>query len=678
MADLSQIPTEELMRMRVSPDAPSGGTDLSKVSTEDLMKMRAAPVSRETSGKPGVVEDIAKSLPGILPRAAAALVGIPETLGALVEAGGRKLGLTPARSFRDLPDILKPGEMVTKGYDAISEAVTGSPLHRPQTGAGRVVDTVAQAAVSPGGALAARSVASGAGALTGEGARMAGITNPLALGVLQLLGATAGSLPFILRSVPAGSINQAIAGVSEADLTKAQALMDSAKASGTPLTGAEAIAQVTGKNTLQDIQRVVEGSPKGGPVMQATMNARPGANRAAFEAQTDASVGKVPANPSGTPVRLQAAAEGAITEARQAGNRAADPLYRSAEQFQGGKGMNATEWDALLKQPAAEKALQSVRAATEYGVTTEPFGSVRWLDAAKRWIDAKLQKPDTPPAEKRIWQEGRDAIVQAADKASPDYAAARAVVAQNRRDVVNPMQQSPVGDIAASRGQFKDVPAESAMRAQSEILMPQAPRALDPMTIRKTVDTLNRQDPTAARDFAAQNIRAIFDETTQNLASGANPAGAAKFAAQIAGNPRQKDNLQALIEASGGGRQAWVGFNRLLEVFEAQGKRLAPGSPTAQNLRLEGQLSGGGAGTVAAQAASPGRAMSFIADAYDNFRFGKNTEEMARILTDSKSVDLMRQLAKEAPTSAKAAMLTAQIISGQAPLNAADASNTNR
>jgi hypothetical protein len=97
-----------------------------------------------------------------------------------------------------------------------------------------------------------------------------------------LLGGTAASLPFILRSVPAENINAAIKDIKPEDLVKAQKLMDDARKMGTPITGAEAIAQVTGRNTLQDIQRVVEGSKEASGKMQPMMNARPDANRAAL------------------------------------------------------------------------------------------------------------------------------------------------------------------------------------------------------------------------------------------------------------------------------------------------------------------------------------------------------------------------------------------------------------
>lgn len=626
------------------------------------------------AGKPGVLEDIVKSIPGAIPRAAAALVGLPQSLMSLAEAGARKFGggdiISRASGVTPMPPSQNIGDLVTEGYDRLSEAVTGKPVYRPQTGPGRVADLTAQTLVSGPGSLVQKGAMGATAGLTGETARASGITNPIALGVLQMLGAGAASLPFILRSVPADNINQAIKGITAADLAKAQSLMDDATRMGAPITGAEAIAKVTGRNNLQDIQRVIEGSRESSPITEGMMNARPAASRAAFENEAN-KITTMPAEPSRTPVRMQQGAEQAITKARQAGNAAAGPDYATAST----QSVPSSSWNTLTTEPAAQKALQAVKQATEYGVTNEREGSIRWLDAAKRWLDAKIQ--EAPAAERRIWEQGRQAITTTADAASPEYARARATVAANRQNVVDPMQQSPVGDIAASRGNPTfPASAEQAMRSQSEILMPQAPRALDPMTIRKTVATISKQDPQAAAAWTRQNLEAIFNESAQANVGGANQWGGAKFAAQLAGNPAQRDNLQALIESTGG-RPAWVGFNRMLEVMEAQGKRLAPGSNTARDIRTGENLGAAGLGGAPAVAASPTRLGSIVYDWYQNFRFGKNTAEMARILVDPKSVDLMQRLAKEAPNTAKSSAMVAEIISGSAP-SSADASNTNR
>lgn len=620
--------------------------------------MRAQP------SKPGVVEDIAKSIPGAVPRAAAALVGLPQTLFELFASGagavGEKLGIKDAKKFAQ-PTFGNIGDVVTKGYDKISESLTGSPMHRPQTGPGRIADTTAQVLVSGPGTIGQKLAMGGAAGASGEAARLV-TDNPIAIGVAQLLGAGAASLPWILRSVPAENIHAAIKDITPQHLKQAQQLMDDAAAKGVKLTGAEAIAQVTGKNTLQDIQRVVESSKQGGPTVQQMMNQRPAQTRQAFETAAD-TITPPPAKPSATPVRLQQAGEQAITKARQAGNAAASADYATART----QSIGPQEWNALTQNPAIQKALKEVKGNPIWGVTNEKDGSIALLDAAKRWMDDMLR--DAKPAEAKIWQAANTELKTAADAASPAYAQARATVAANNKNVVAPMKSSPVGDIAATKG----LSAENAMKAQSDVLMPSAPRALDPLTIRESVRTMNAQDPTAARDFVRQNLQAIFDESSQNLSSGANQWGGAKFAAQVAGNPRQRDNLQALVE-SVGNRQTWNGFNRLLEVLEATGKRHAPGSQTAANLRTEGALSAGGAGSIPAAVASPNRAMSAIGEWYDNFRFGKNTAEMAKILTDPKSVELMTALAKEAPTSARASALVGQIIAG----SSAQQNNTSR
>jgi len=70
--------------------------------------------------------------------------------------------------------------------------------------------------------------------------------------------------------------------------------------------------------------------------------------------------------------------------------------------------------------------------------------------------------------------------------------------------------------------------------------------------------------------------------------------------------------------------------------------------------------------------------MNVIGQAYDNFRFGKNTEQMAQILTDPRSVHLMKKLALETPVSSRATALTTQILSFQAPQSVETVNMPNR
>lgn len=630
----------------------------------------AAKYGGKEGGRPGVLEDVAKTAPGIIPRAAANLVGLPQTIVSLSDKAisyiGEKLGVEPAKVqagieaydkatgrqlLKEIPNL---HDMTKQGWDELSKIVTGKPFHEPQTGAGRVVDTTGQVIVSGPGSVFQKATMGATGALTGEAARQL-TDNPILIGVAQILGAGASSLPFILRSVPAENINAALQGVTEQQLKRAQTLMDDATKMGAPITGAEALAQVVGKNKLQDIQRVIEGSKEGSSTMEKVTNARPEANRVAFNANAD-QIAPTSVRPSDVPVKVQEAASSAITKARQAGNAAAKPGYDVA----GTQATSLAEWGALEKDPMVSKALRTVKSDPMWGVANEAEGSIRWLDAAKRWIDDALV--DAKPNEARILRAANDRLKAAADAASPDYAAARATVASNRQQVVKPMEDSPVGDLARTGGQPRPS-GEAMMAKQSEILMPSSPRALDPQTVRQTVRTLNQQDPEAARQWTRQNIEAIFNEAAQNNVAGANQWGGAKFSAQIAGNPAQRANLQALVEEAGG-KRAWAGFERMLDVFEAQGKRLAPGSNTPRDLRTAENLSAAGLGSAPAAMGSPGYLSTAVYNWYQNYRYGKNTAEFARILTDPKSIDLMRQLAREAPTSAKATALVAEIVSG--------------
>ena len=78
------------------------------------------------------------------------------------------------------------------------------------------------------------------------------------------------------------------------------------------------------------------------------------------------------------------------------------------------------------------------------------------------------------------------------------------------------------------------------------------------------------------------NYPNIRNEAAQRLASGGeNQSGGAKFAEALRGNRHQAANLEAGIRALPNGDGIWNGFNRLLDVMEAQQYRQATGSRTA-------------------------------------------------------------------------------------------------
>jgi hypothetical protein len=120
-------------------------------------------------------------------------------------------------------------------------------------------------------------------------------------------------------------------------------------------------------------------------------------------------------------------------------------------------------------------------------------------------------------------------------------------------------------------------------------------------------------------------------EALQSVTQG----GGAKFAAILRGNPQQAANLEAAVRALPNGDQIWSGFNRFLEVMEAQQFRQATGSRTAFKIPGVEDLKSGGLANNTAQIIATGgfkwpqKAMQAI----QNWNVGRNLDELARLLS---------------------------------------------
>jgi hypothetical protein len=189
--------------------------------------------------------------------------------------------------------------------------------------------------------------------------------------------------------------------------------------------------------------------------------------------------------------------------------------------------------------------------------------------------------------------------------------------------------------------------------------MPKAPRATSPSDITKTIEILRKQDPTIARDWTRQNLKGIFDETTKEATGGQNQFGGAKFAATIAGNKQQRDNLRALVTSSSG-MQAWKGFEDMLDVLQAQGQRLPANSATSFNQMMAQEMGSGGLGALPTTVTQPSKVAKF----YESWRIGNNSEMLAKLLTDPNTIKKLEELAKTKPNSLKAQTIVNSIAGG--------------
>lgn len=98
------------------------------------------------------------------------------------------------------------------------------------------------------------------------------LVKPLAQFGASVIG---GAVPEVWAPSPPRVAASALKGLTPQQLIEAQDLMDLSYQVGSPITGAEAIAQIVGgKNKLLDIQLSVEEASGGRPIMDPFMNAR--------------------------------------------------------------------------------------------------------------------------------------------------------------------------------------------------------------------------------------------------------------------------------------------------------------------------------------------------------------------------------------------------------------------
>jgi len=593
------------------------------------------------------------------------VVGLPEDVKRLYEYFSTK-GAPVPQKYQPITDIAKergyivpenePGSNpILKGIDFTAQLAGGGGINPYTIGRAALTSGLPAVVRNVGGQLARTGAQGAVGSAALQGMQSVGFDNPavLGLGTMLPMGITGAAMS--LRPSTATIANEALKGATPEQLRLAQALQNQSFGAGAPVTAAEAISQTTGGNPLSNIQRIVESSPKGAAVMSPFMAARPAGN-AQYFARTVDEISPIQGGLE-IPERMQVVAKESIDAARKEGNVLAEPFYKASER----QLVDNSTMVSLMSDPAIEKAVTAVMKDPFYRVTNANPNSIQVFDAAKKYLNDKSSEFARAGNNNAsdVASSAARTITSNIDVISPAYQRARGIVQQNMTDVVEPMQKLPLGKIAETVGYGEDIAG-----AQRNVLMPTNPKALTPTEISKTVQILKSKDPNIVQDWTRQNLEGIFNENSQNLQSGANQAGGAKFITNITGNAQQKENLKALI-SEGVSPAAWKGFDNFAEVMEAQGKRQGQGSLTASNIEAQKELKGGGIGVIPKSIFKP----STVTGWYEDWRLGKNTQELARLLTNPEGVKLFVELSKTKPQSAKAQALANTLAGGNVATN---------
>jgi hypothetical protein len=657
----ANIATKNAIFEKFAKDDPNftNANEATKEAIRDRFGISQAAIDREfqSAGTPSVLDTKSneRNLGGIVKQSAIKgvsglgdiVMGFPKDVSNLYQYFTTKNAETPVKSrpvtgFLQRQGVLtpenEPNNPLYKAIDFTTQVATGGGVNPYTLGRSVATKPLLQASGDIGKQFGRIAVAGPIGSATQQSLEAVG-ASPIQqmIGTAATMGAT-GAATGGVRSTPSDIVNRGLSNVTPEQLRLAQMLQQESVRLGMPLTGAEAIAQVTGNKSLTATQRFVENAPAGSGTMSQFMAGRPAGVQQGFGNVMRQVSPNAPT--SATPFNLQQAGQNVVRGAESSVTSNVAPFFTQA----GKQAVPNTDIAGMMTNPKIADAVAYVRSTGTYGVKNEPANSVKTLIAAKQYLDDQYSKQMNAltGAEKNAaritWSANRQ-LDDYLNTVSPDYARGSQKFEVAQKTQMNPLRQGLVGQIA-----------EGATGA--DVLMPAKPVALYPADIKRTADLLRRKDPNALPEWTRQNLEATFNETTQKLTSGENQFGGPKFASSIAGNKQQRDNLRTLVTESSG-MQAWQGFEKFLDIAEAQGQRMQANSATSFNDLMKQEL---GAGKVS-KVLSPLKAFNKVVDWAENLQLNRNSEMLAKMLTDPDSVTKLQELARTGPRSAKAQVL---------------------
>ncbi len=663
--------------------SPSGGVQTipgqNGAPTRVIMDMsqssgpKLVPVDHDPFAEPSIAEDVAKSAGIGVVKGGIGLVGaggdIRQLLSAGVDYAAQHFGI-PADKVQQFKDVVYQGAGAFPLTAAIANAPTSGDIQKgiehytgdfytPKTTAGEYAQTAGEflpAAFGGEGGMVARAARTLIPAATSEtaGQHYKGTAiEPVA----RFLGALAGGGAAALASRPgtaARAIQQQLPdGITPRMVNQADALIQDAAGRGIQLAWPEALSQVAGRPVLTNMMRHLEASPQTENRMAEFFGQRPQQVDTAVRGEMG-NIAPVNNTPSSIGPAVGQAGEDIANRIRDAVNTATRPMYDAAGQHLVPRQVHA----AMTADPLFAQALNAVRndPARNSFVRGQSDRSVAVYDAVKKELEERAQnaaQPLNPNASQAVASAtgtlGNDVrdIAIASDRAATNgpsaYQAALANQARLREQYLTPFLNSPLGKAAG-----RDTTTKQAIEA----LFPSQPLANSEREIGQSVRALSNRNPRAAQDLVRAHVEGVFNEAAKDLQTGANQAGGAKFRTRLIGNPQQRANLQAAVEALPNGQQRWQGFNRLLDILEATGTRQGIGSRTAYNTEINKLQGAGGLARDAAKvAANPTRLLQPLVDKYEQYKLGSNLNELADILTNPRSANLLRAAARS-PQSA--------------------------
>ena len=591
-------------------------------------------LERDSSVKPfadrGVIDTTMAKINLPIVQGASALLGLPGAVAEGLQTGAEKIsqlmGRTPEQAAAGRPVISAPTpSSITR---AVGEYI---PLQRAESFPGQLAQTavrnIASAPVpgaiipsllSAGGEEAAAFPFRGT-ALEPYARAIGGIATPLV------------SAPSALKSPMERMYSEATQRMTPEQMQAASQLQQQSFRAGIPVTSFEAMQQAAGgRTTLPALQRQVEGMPASAPQMAEFMAERGATTQRTLQEQfpqtTRAQLG----------TEMQKAALAEQTALNKQLVEEAGPAFKAVKAKK-----IPMSWMTNLERESAviAEASKAVDTTPVYQDLLKGFpdNSIARIESMRSYLQDKYdllagQNIGKVTNEMRVYDEARRNLLKKADEQVPAYATARADYQAARERIVGPLTETPIPNIAATSEvpkQFGELFATKAAEIN-----------LTPDKVTKAVRALAKTDPGLPKEFLNQYMRASLENVQRAASTQAGTVGP-RFADTIAKNTTQRANLEAaFVEIYGDkGKQAAKGLNNMMNILEAQGRRLPAGSPTAE----KGMLAEASVGTIGQTLKQP---LSAVGNMYQSIFFARDYRNMAKAMTSPDGVMALENIAK--------------------------------
>lgn len=300
----------------------------------------------------------------------------------------------------------------------------------------------------------------------------------------------------------------------------------------------------------------------------------------------------------------------------------------------------------IANDPYLKTVLASVKQDPLYGFSALPDNALPVIDAAKKKIDDQIEiaKRAGEKNRVRLLEQKRDALVDAADTAFPQYAEARGAFAAASQPV-NEAEQSLVSLISGDEriGGIQVIPARMFGRTSSN------PTAVT--KARKIYEDAGKLDQWNA------GLSAYIGNAWESVAKQNAPASS--FYRALKADPKQEKILKAAMS-----NDQWEAFDGLMRVMDMVRRAPVEGSPTATDLGGRSAFVGPGGRVVktVAGAMSPQNIGQNIANFAADVSAGRNAEKIAALITNPGSVAELKKLRMLNPASEKALTIVDHVL----------------